>query len=234
MAALVGLVVMDYLRSWRIAVELALLLVFYELVKSWDRLTPIEAIQATTFLSIVVVPFTVRRMTNRAWSPRSRYLIATGQNRRGYFLALVLGSLLIDFIVIAAALAITVPRWVKFDPGSLTAPAVLLVSIILVSTAIYAAFSRLTSPRYGSAVAVALVLALSFGDTAALRYPAAKQALSAAQQYGPRLRDALDIISKNRDSGGWSLVAIELCIYAGLFIAFALWLFSSKELIFED
>lgn len=235
MKTFIKLTIIDYLTSWTIAAELCLLLAFLFLAAYSNGPTQaLTALGIVGLFSLLLIPISVRRITNRAWSGKSRYLIAANLRRRPYLLGLATVTFIVDVIILLIVFA---TYWIMnigaFDLAGTAKSFALLAAIVALNISVCLILSKFSAPRVGVLLAPAIIILLGFADEKAFNSAPAKAVIRIIQTYGPHLKSALDALSR-RSAPDWPLTVLQLGAYAFILTLIATMIFESKDLIFED
>lgn len=236
MISLTSLMIKDYLKEWYIAWELTVCLFFLYFFRYIDNLG--DLIRSLAFLSVVLTTITTFRLARKSWSPKGYYLIISGPGKNGYILSQFMAAAIIDIMLSIGTLILSL-----FITGvfarSLESMEFMMVffiglfSIILVTGSICILFSKLIMPRWGFLVALAILLALTFGGSSNIWDPVFGDLIAKINIYGPPIKLTIDKLSSGRFAGLEALLAKSLIYCISVLIASVLF-FRNKELIFEE
>jgi hypothetical protein len=234
MKAFIKLTITDYLVSWAIAAELCLLLAFLMIARYAGPIRTLPALGMTGLFALLAIPVSVRRLTNRAWSSKSRYLIAANLGRRDYLLGLAIAAFIINSAILLASFSgVWLMNAEIFSFSGTAKSFALLAAMIVFNISLCLILSRLTAPRIGAPASLAIIILLGLADPRPFKAASAKAFIRGIQAYGPHLKLALEGLSKP-SMADWPITVLQLAIYAIALLALSAIAFKSKELIFEN
>ncbi|MHB1390023.1 MAG: hypothetical protein ACYCXF_02160 [Thermoleophilia bacterium] len=231
MMALTRLTIKDYVRSWKIAVEVVLLLIFLSM-GILEKGQPAGNLLAIAFFSLIIVPVVTLRVSRSAASIKCRYILATGLSRSSYLLAVALASFLIAAALLLVALVAAVFKAPEIFDVDFFGRFMLLVALVSLNTAICVFFSRLLVGRWGTGAAILLIIFTAAIDQNSFKQPLAKSIVDALKNFLPWASRAITTISGSQEN--WLIILGQIVGYTIIIGFVASYFFQKKELIYKE
>ena len=173
MNSLAWLLIREYVRSWKIVVELVLVTLVVT-TGFLQKGQPLGNIGAIGLFTLLLVPITTLRVSRNAASMKCRYLLATGLGRTAYLLAVALAS----FFIVSALLASTVIVAVFKSSdvlGMNFVERLFLLWVLLTATLLISMLlSRLVAGKWGTGTLVILLAITGLSSENSFREPLIK------------------------------------------------------------
>jgi predicted neutral ceramidase superfamily lipid hydrolase len=232
MIALTSLLIRDYVRSWKVALELILLVIFLNMgVLQKDQ--PTENLMAIGLFSLFLIPIVSLRLSGSTATVKCRYILATGIGRSVYLFAVAFASFLIVAALLMIAFLVAAFKTPEIFDISLFSRLILFSALIALNVAICVFFSKLLFGRWGTGAAIFLIVFTGVVDPNPLNHPLVRSIISTLKILLPWESRAIERIGNN-SLDGWLIVVSQIIAFT-LTIGFvANYIFQKKELIFDE